>query len=160
MARIAHEYISTCSCHFVLQEVIISDLYTTGLIWFQQYFSYIMPFSFINGGNQNTRRKPLTCRKSLTNFITKCCIEYTWPWAGFELTTLVVIGTDCTGSWNPTTIWSQQSLHVIQPLLFTTKKSSDSKLCQYNKGALNMFIFYSSYKNVLDIYKSLVIFHT
>jgi hypothetical protein len=30
-----------------------------------------------------------TCRQSLTNFIT--CV-------GFELTTLVVIGTDCTGS--------------------------------------------------------------
>ena len=27
-----------------------------------------------------------------------CCIEYTLPLAGFELTTLVVIGTDCTGS--------------------------------------------------------------
>ena len=27
-----------------------------------------------------------------------CCIEYTSPWAGFELTTLVVIGTDCIGS--------------------------------------------------------------
>jgi hypothetical protein len=25
-------------------------------------------------------------------------IEYTSPWTGFELTTLVVIGTDCTGS--------------------------------------------------------------
>ena len=30
------------------------------------------------------------------NFITLCCIEYTSLWAGFELTTLVVIGTDCT----------------------------------------------------------------
>jgi hypothetical protein len=39
-----------------------------------------------------------TCRKSLTNFITSCCIEYTSPWTGFELTTLVMIGTDCTGS--------------------------------------------------------------
>jgi hypothetical protein len=29
--------------------------------------------------------------------ITKCCIEYTLPSAGFELA-LVVIGTDCTGS--------------------------------------------------------------
>ena len=37
----------------------------------------------------NTKRKPPTCRKSLTNFITS---------AGFELTNLVVIGTDCTGS--------------------------------------------------------------
>jgi hypothetical protein len=26
--------------------------------------------SFIGGGNQSTQRKPLTCRKSLTNFIT------------------------------------------------------------------------------------------
>jgi hypothetical protein len=38
-------------------------------VWrhFQQYFSYIMAASFIGGGNQ---RKPLTCRKSLTNIIT------------------------------------------------------------------------------------------
>jgi len=34
--------------------------------------------------------KPLTCCKSLTNFITLCCIEYTSPWVGFELATLVV----------------------------------------------------------------------
>jgi hypothetical protein len=26
------------------------------------------------------------------------CIEYTSPWAGFELTTVVAIGTDCLGS--------------------------------------------------------------
>jgi len=37
---------------------------------FQQYFSYI---SFIGGGNRRTRRKPPTCRKSLTNVITYCC---------------------------------------------------------------------------------------
>ena len=30
---------------------------------------------------------------------TICYIEYTSPWTGFELTTLVVIGTDCTGNW-------------------------------------------------------------
>jgi len=35
--------------------------------------------SFIGGGNQSTRRKALTCCKSLTNFITWCCIEYTSP---------------------------------------------------------------------------------
>ena len=34
---------------------------------FQQYFSYIMAVSFIGGGNRNTRRKQLTCRKSLRN---------------------------------------------------------------------------------------------
>jgi len=36
-----------------------------------------MVVSFIGGGNPRTRRKPPTCRKSRTNFITKCCIEYT-----------------------------------------------------------------------------------
>jgi hypothetical protein len=47
----------------------------------------------IGGGN---RRKPP--RKSLTNFITLCRIEYISPWTGFELTTLVVISTDSTCS--------------------------------------------------------------
>jgi hypothetical protein len=30
---------------------------------------------FIGGGNQSTRRKPPTCRKSLTNFITDICLN-------------------------------------------------------------------------------------
>jgi len=34
---------------------------------FQQYFSYIVAVGFIDGGNW---RKPPTCRKSLTSFIT------------------------------------------------------------------------------------------
>jgi hypothetical protein len=54
------------------------------------YFSYIVVISFIGGGNRRTKRKPPTCRMSLTNFITKC-IEYTSPLAAFELTTLVAI---------------------------------------------------------------------
>jgi hypothetical protein len=37
---------------------------------FQQYFSYIVVVGFIGGGNWSTQRKPLTFRKSLTNFIT------------------------------------------------------------------------------------------
>jgi hypothetical protein len=37
---------------------------------FQQYFSYIMAVSFIDGGNQNNWRIPITGRKSLTNLIT------------------------------------------------------------------------------------------
>ena len=52
--------------------------------------------NFIVGGNRRTRRKPLTCRRSLSNI--KSCIEYTLPYAEFEPTTLVVIDTDCTGS--------------------------------------------------------------
>ena len=64
---------------------------------FEQYFSYIVAVSFIGGGNRSIRGKPLTCCKSLTNFITWYCIEYTLSWAIFNLT-LAVIGTDCTSS--------------------------------------------------------------
>ena len=42
--------------------------------------------------------KPPTCRKSLTNFITSCCVEYTSPRTGFELTIFVVKATDGIGS--------------------------------------------------------------
>ena len=40
-------------------------------------------------------------------------------WVGFELTTLVVIDTDCIGSWNPTTIWSRprQPLNLDDDLI-------------------------------------------
>jgi hypothetical protein len=40
-------------------------LYNTGTD-----FSYIVAVIFIDGGNSSTRRKPPTCRKSMTNFIT------------------------------------------------------------------------------------------
>ena len=42
-------------------------------------FKLYMVVSFIGGGNRSIRRKPPTCHNSLTNFITKCCIEYTSP---------------------------------------------------------------------------------
>jgi len=51
----------------------------------------LVSFTMIGGGNRSNRTKPPICRKSLTNFIIKCCIEYTSTWAGFQLTTLVVI---------------------------------------------------------------------
>jgi len=38
-----------------------------------------MVVSFIGGGNQSTRRKPSTCRKSMTICITSFCIGYTSP---------------------------------------------------------------------------------
>ena len=47
---------------------------------------------FIGEWNQSIRRHP--------DVIAWCCIEYTFPRAGFELTELVVIGTDRIGSCN------------------------------------------------------------
>ena len=61
-------------------------------------FQLYLAVSYIGGGNRSTRRKSLTFPKSLIYFISLCCIEYTSSWTGFELATLVVIGTDCTGS--------------------------------------------------------------
>jgi hypothetical protein len=47
---------------------------------FQQYFNYIMAVSFTGERNRITRRKPSTCRKSLTKFITYYCIKYIDWW--------------------------------------------------------------------------------
>ena len=75
----------------------------TYLLWFMKFnatvnnISIIEAVSFIGERNRSTRRKPPAYRKLQTNCIT-CCIEYTSPWTGFELTALVVIGTDYSGS--------------------------------------------------------------
>jgi hypothetical protein len=37
---------------------------------FNNIFGYIVAVRFIGGGNRSTWRKPSTCRKLLTNFIT------------------------------------------------------------------------------------------
>jgi len=86
--------------------------------------------SFIGGGNQSTRRKPPTCCKYLTNFITYCCIEYTSPWVGFKLTTLVVIGADCIGN-------CKSIYHTI-----TTTKAPDVILAEFKIKCHNLANFY------------------
>ena len=67
---------------------------------FSTIFRFIVAVSFIGGGNRSTWIKPQICHKSLTNFITYCCIGYTSSWTGFELTTVVVIGTGYKGKSN------------------------------------------------------------
>jgi len=74
---------------------------------FNATFNNISVVSFIHGGNWNTRRKPPTSLKSLTNFITYCCIQYISPGRGlnshhlwrYALNAYVVV--------NPTIIWSR-----------------------------------------------------
>jgi hypothetical protein len=94
-----------------------------------------MAASFIGGGNRSTRRKPLTCRKSMTNFIIWFLIttlassnsshhiilhRFHPPWAEFELTMLVVIDTDCTGScksdYHTNTTTTAPETHMYNPV--------------------------------------------
>jgi len=70
---------------------------------FQQYFSYIVAVSFIGGGS---RIKPPTFRKSLSDKLYHIMLyQVHLAWAGFELTTSVVIGIDCKGSCKSNYIW-------------------------------------------------------
>ena len=57
----------------------------------QQYFSYVVPVSFIL-----VKETGVPGDNNLLPQVTdKPCIEYISSWAGFELTTLLVICTDC-----------------------------------------------------------------
>ena len=53
-----------------MQLVITFDLVYSSKRHFLQCFCYIVAVSFIGGGKRSTWRKPPTCRKSLTKFIT------------------------------------------------------------------------------------------
>jgi hypothetical protein len=76
-------------------------------------------------------RKPPTCCMSLTNFITYCCIKYTWPGTGFDLSTLVMIGIDCTGSCKSSYLTTTTLLPVIpNPLLIL---NGSSMWCRYKQ---------------------------
>ena len=48
--------------------------------------------------------------KLMDKLLSQCCIEYTLPWTGFDLTTLVVIGTDSIGSCDYHTITTKTPL--------------------------------------------------
>ena len=54
------------------------------LSYFQQYFIYIVVVYFTVGGKLKTLKKTISLL-SLTNFITKYCIQYTLSYEGVEL---------------------------------------------------------------------------
>ena len=102
---------------------------------FQQYYSYIVAVSFICEGNISTLRKPPICRRSLTNFITYCCIEDTSPWEGFELTTLLVICTGCTCS-------CKSNYHTVTTTMASCQVKSKAESVKINR-CIQYFCFNS-----------------
>ena len=100
---------------------------------FQQYFSYIVAFSFIVGG------KSPTCRKSLTNFITCCCIEHISSCNEFELETLVVICTHCIGR-------CKSNYHTITTTTIPYITINYSQYAISIISQFNLFVYFSKYE--------------
>jgi len=70
------------------------------LIPLSTIFHYIVAVSFIDEGNQRTRRKPPTCRKVTDKVYHIMLHRVHLVRTRFELPMLVVIATDCIGSCN------------------------------------------------------------
>lgn len=71
----------------------------------------------------------------LQTFIALCCIEYTLPWAGYELTNVVVICTNCIGNYT-TTIRSRPWRHCIGSYTTTIR----SRPCRPHTPSSSLFI--------------------
>ena len=69
MFRLGHPGVITKVCHIII-DIWLVYLFKVFNATFNNIFSYIVAVSLIGEGNQSTQRKPPTCRKSLTNFIT------------------------------------------------------------------------------------------
>ena len=104
-----------------------------------------MAVSFIDGGSRSTRRKAPTCHKSPINFIKKMLNQVHIAWAGFKHTTLVVIGTDCIGSYKSnyhtitttTALWYLCNGNKMRTNIPHCRKSSQFKSKNRRKGKNN-----------------------
>ena len=62
--KIAHLVLNNNQSLTLLWQLWFHDIYR---VWVQQYFSYIVAFSFIGGGNQSTCKKPQTDLPQVTD---------------------------------------------------------------------------------------------
>ena len=87
---------------------------------------------FICGRNWRIWRKAATCRKSLTNFITMLYISLC---SRFELTTSVVIVTDCIGS-------CKKNYHTITAITVPNPQSHGWIICLISRYNLTNICFF------------------
>jgi hypothetical protein len=90
-------------------------------------------------------RKPLTCHKSLTNFYHIMLYRIHFVWAGFELTTLVVIGTDCIGI-------CKSNYHTIMTAPVITLHSSLSSLIFLTLHSISYKPFVQLKPNMVEMF--------
>jgi hypothetical protein len=90
-------------------------------------------------------RKPPTCHKSLTNFYHIMLYRIHFVWAGFELTTLVVIGTDCIGI-------CKSNYHTIMTAPVITLHSSLSSLIFLTLHSISYKPFVQLKPNMVEMF--------
>jgi hypothetical protein len=107
-------YVNPCDCYNPDQIVLLLSWYNVlGLgLWCLTSLSVLLVEETGVPGQ-------VTDKLTFLLYIILCCIKYILPWTGFELTTLVMIGTDCTGN-------CKSSYHTI---MTTTGSVNCSLLC-------------------------------
>jgi hypothetical protein len=120
-----------------------------------------MADSFTGGENQSIRRTPPTCRESQQT-LSHNVVSSTPPRTGFELTTLVVPGTDCTCSCKSnyhtittTTALSTQMNNYLSHRKINTKITfTDGNPCSGlgSAQACGVFRLFNEYPLIPDLY--------
>ena len=82
--------------------------------------------------------------------------KYTSPWTGFELTTLVVIGIDCTCQVvvNQTTIWSRpwQPLQILWPWAYSMKVIPETSLVAVNLTPVFLIAIWLWFHSITNLF--------